>query len=59
MATHSPVLAAIPGATLLQLDADGIAPASWEDLSVVDHYRRFLHAPQQYLRHILVHEREE
>jgi predicted ATPase len=59
MATHSPVLAAIPGATLLQLDADGIAPASWEDLSVVAHYRRFLHAPQQYLRHILVHERDE
>lgn len=52
MATHSPVLAAIPGATLLQLDADGITPTSWEDLSVVDHYRRFLQAPQQYLRHI-------
>ncbi len=53
MATHSPVLAAIPGATLLQLDADGITPTSWEDLAVVDHYRRFLHAPQQYLRHIV------
>lgn len=52
MATHSPVLAAIPGATLLQLDADGITPTAWEDLTVVDHYRRFLHAPQQYLRHL-------
>ena len=47
------MLAAIPGATLLQLDDDGITPTAWEDLAVVDHYRRFLHAPQQYLRHIV------
>lgn len=53
LATHSPVLAAIPGATLLQLDDDGITPTAWEDLAVVDHYRRFLQAPQQYLRHIV------
>ena len=59
MATHSPVLAAIPGATVLQLDEDGLTPTSWEDLAVVDHYRRFLGAPMQYLRHVLVHERED
>ena len=52
LATHSPVLAAIPGATVLQLDSAGITQTSWEDLTVVDHYRRFLHAPQQYLRHL-------
>ncbi len=59
MATHSPVLAAIPGATVLQLDASGLTPTSWPDLAVVDHYRRFLDAPMQYLRHVLVHERED
>ena len=50
MATHSPVLAATPGADLLQLDADGLHPTSWADLAVVDHYRRFLAEPKRYLR---------
>jgi predicted ATPase len=53
LATHSPVLAAIPGAALLQLDEHGLAPTAWDDLAVVDHYRRFLAAPMQYLRHVL------
>ncbi|HEY5981469.1 MAG TPA: AAA family ATPase [Microlunatus sp.] len=53
VATHSPVLAAIPGATLLQLDENGLTPTVWDDLAVVDHYRRFLGAPMQYLRHVL------
>ncbi len=53
VATHSPVLTAIPGATLLQLDGDGLTPTAWEALTVVDHYRRFLGDPMQYLRHLL------
>ncbi|BAK36964.1 hypothetical protein MLP_39500 [Microlunatus phosphovorus NM-1] len=53
MATHSPVLAAVPGATVLQLDETGLHPTAWEDLAVVDHYRRFLDAPRRYLRHVL------
>lgn len=53
MATHSPVLAAAPGATLLQLDEHGLTATAWEDLDVVDHYRRFLEGPQRYLRHLL------
>ena len=52
MATHSPVLAATPGAVLLQLDAAGLHPTTWADLAVVDHYRRFLAEPQRYLRHL-------
>jgi len=52
LATHSPVLAATPGADLLQLDADGLHPTTWADLAVVDHYRRFLAEPQRYLRHL-------
>lgn len=52
MATHSPVLAATPGATLLQLDDDGLHPTTWADLAVVDHHRRFLDDPRRYLRHL-------
>jgi predicted ATPase len=59
LATHSPVLAALPGATVLQLDESGLTPTTWEELAVVDHYRRFLGSPLQYLRHVLVHERED
>jgi predicted ATPase len=53
LATHSPVLAAVPGASLWQLDEHGLTPTTWEELDVVDHYRRFLAGPMQYLRHLL------
>ncbi len=53
VATHSPVIAALPGARILQLDESGLHPAEWDDLAVVDHYRRFLAAPERYLRHVL------
>ncbi|WP_233150102.1 AAA family ATPase [Kineosporia sp. A_224] len=53
LATHSPVVAAVPGATILQLDEDGYHEVAWEDLALVEHYRRFLEAPQRYLRHVL------
>jgi predicted ATPase len=52
MATHSPVLAAVPGATLLQLDEQGLSPTSWQDVDVVDHHRRFLDSPPRYLWHV-------
>jgi predicted ATPase len=53
IATHSPIIAALPGATLLQLDADGLTTISWADLGIVDHYRSFLNSPERYLRHIV------
>ncbi|PRY58802.1 putative ATPase [Knoellia remsis] len=53
LATHSPILAALPGATVLELSESGIAPVEWRDLEVVDHYRRFLEAPERYLRHVI------
>jgi predicted ATPase len=52
-ATHSPVLASLPDATVLQLSDDGIAPVAWSDLALVDHWRRYLAAPEHYLRHLL------
>ena len=51
-ATHSPVLAAMPGARILEAGAWGLREAAWEDLEVVDHWRRYLAEPQAYLRHL-------
>ena len=52
VATHSPIVAALPGARLLQLDDLGIHETEWAELPVVDHYRRFLQVPERYLRHL-------
>jgi predicted ATPase len=52
LATHSPVLASLPGATLLQLDADGITPVAYDDSDLVVSWRSFLQAPGRYLRHL-------
>ena len=45
MATHSPVLAAVPGANLLELGPWGIRPATWDDLSLVVAWRQFMRRP--------------
>lgn len=53
MATHSPVLASVPGAAVYELSAEGMHRTRWEHLAMVDHHRRFLEAPDRYLRHLL------
>jgi predicted ATPase len=53
VATHSPILAAIPGAQLLELGPWGIREASWEDLSLVIAWRQFMRDPRSYFRHLL------
>ena len=50
-ATHSPVLAALPGARILEVGEWGLRETSWAELELVDHWRRFLEVPQAYLRH--------
>jgi predicted ATPase len=52
-ATHSPVLAALPGARILEVGEWGIRPAAWDELELVSHWRSFLDAPERYLRHLL------
>lgn len=52
-ATHSPVLAAMPDAQILQLDERGINEVQWEDLDAVAHWRGYLADPERYLRHVL------
>lgn len=53
MATHSPILASVPGAVVYELSDDGMHRSRWEDLAMVDHHRRYLAAPELYLRHLL------
>ena len=52
-ASHSPILTALPGATILQVDEQGLTQVEWRDLDVVDHFRRYLGNPTAYLRHVL------
>ena len=52
-ATHSPVLAALPGATILEVGPWGLRPAAWDELDLVRHWRAFLDTPERYLRHLL------
>jgi predicted ATPase len=54
LATHSPLLAAMPGATVLEFGEDGIERKDWQDLELVQHWRSFLNAPDRYLRHLFV-----
>jgi predicted ATPase len=51
-ATHSPVLAAMPGARILETGDWGLRETAWEDLDLVGHWRRYLAEPQAYLRHL-------
>lgn len=51
IATHSPIIAALPGATLLELDENGYHECAWDGLELVSHYRSFCGSPQRYLRH--------
>jgi predicted ATPase len=53
VATHSPLVAAVPGARILELGDWGIRPVMWEDLEVVRSWRGFLNNPSPYLRYLL------
>jgi predicted ATPase len=52
LATHSPLLAAFPHATILEFGEHGRHVTAWEDLQMVGHWRRFLAGPDAYLRHL-------
>jgi predicted ATPase len=51
-ATHSPILAATPGADVIEIDEEGFRRTPWETLDLVNHWRRYLHDPNSYLRHV-------
>ena len=53
VATHSPLLMAYPGATILELDEDGIRAVDYDEVAHVQLYRSFLDAPERFLRTLL------
>ncbi|VAW29907.1 ABC transporter, ATP-binding protein [hydrothermal vent metagenome] len=52
VATHSPILMAFPGATLLSFDYSPARAVDYESLEHVTITRSFLNDPEQYLRHL-------
>ncbi|HEV7948619.1 MAG TPA: AAA family ATPase [Glaciihabitans sp.] len=52
LSTHSPVLAAYPGADLYELGEWGIRSCEYDDLDLVRNWRAFLDSPERYLRHL-------
>jgi predicted ATPase len=53
VATHSPIISAVPGANIMELGDWGIRAARWEELYLVDAWRRFMAEPDSYFRHLL------
>jgi predicted ATPase len=49
MSTHSPILAALRGATIHEVGDWGLRKRAWEDLGLVQGWRRFLTDPARYL----------
>jgi predicted ATPase len=52
-ATHSPLLAALPGATILEVGSWGLRQETYRNLQLVHDWEAYLTEPMQYLRHIL------
>lgn len=53
VSTHSPLLAALPGATIWEAGDWGLRPSAWADLDFVRRWRGFLDDPDRYLHHVL------
>jgi len=56
VATHSPILLALPDAAIFQLSKDGIARVSYEEAESVELTKSFLDSPERFLRHLLADE---
>lgn len=52
-ATHSPILASLPGARIVEVGEWGMRTSQWDDLELVAHWKSYLAAPERYLRHLL------
>lgn len=56
IATHSPILMAYPGATILSFDEQPPQNVEWDEVEHVSLTRDFLHSPQSFLRHLFSRE---
>ena len=53
VATHSPILVALPNSLIYALDEDGVHRVNYDDVPNVQLYRSFLEDPERYLHHLL------
>ena len=53
LSTHSPILAAYPGADLYEVGEWGIRSSEYDDLDLVRNWRSFLDSPDRFLRHVV------
>jgi predicted ATPase len=52
VATHSPLIAATPGATLIEVGEWGMRKVAYEDLALVQSWRDFLESPERYVKYL-------
>jgi predicted ATPase len=52
LSTHSPLLASLPQAQILEVGSWGLRSRAWEDLDLVTNWQAFLTSPQRYLKHL-------
>ena len=52
VATHSPLIAATPGATVIEMGDWGMRKASYEKLELVRSWRDFLASPERYVKYL-------
>ncbi|MFL4475219.1 AAA family ATPase [Paeniglutamicibacter sp. MACA_103] len=52
LSTHSPLLAALPGAEIYEVGPWGLRASDWESLDLVTNWRSFMNLPGRYLRHL-------
>ena len=53
VATHSPILQALPGARIYELSDAGIDEVEWEEAETVSLLKAFLNAPERFLHQAL------
>ncbi|HZM77773.1 MAG TPA: AAA family ATPase [Candidatus Limnocylindrales bacterium] len=53
LATHSPLLAALPGANLIEIGGWGMRPSTWDELELTRSWKGFLDAPERWFKHLL------
>ena len=58
IATHSPILLTLPGATVLSIDEGQLREVSYRDTEHYQLTRDFLNAPERFHRHLFRHESE-
>ncbi len=58
IATHSPILLALPGATIYSFDRVPVAAVAYDDLDHVALTRGFLADPRRYLHHLGLRKRD-